>query len=369
VIGLKPSAIFAVFLVGLCLLSIYPAVEAAQATKVIQVSGPTSVIAGSLNPIPLTTTVRYDNTVTGYLFVVAILDAGLSPQRPVPGFVASSTDPCLSESEAAAICAIPSRAGSGVESIAFQIGGIFGGRRGPGKWDLNVTSAVFDTHNNPVPGSMSSTIFEITLVPVALNVAVPSGISISVDGVQQPAGPVSMAVALGQHNLTAPQLVNESQFTRLRFDHWSDGYPAAFRKIVVTNNTSLEADYVTQNLLTIIDPTQNATTTTWYDADTNATFSANQYEPAPGMFGAMGVRLSFQGWYEGGQLLTNSPTGTIAMDKPHTLTTVWQLDYVIPITVMLLIVAALILIMLVLRRKNPATKGRSSRPRTRRKRS
>jgi len=313
--------------------------------------------------------IHYDNTVTGYVLVVAVLDAGLSPQLPVPGFVVSSTDPCVNQSEPAAVCAIATHTGSGVERVQFQIGGIFGGKRGPGTWSLNVTSAVFDLHNNLVPGSQSSTIFQITLVPVTLNVVVPSGIAISVDGVQQPAGPVSIGVALGQHNLTVPEFVQVSQFTRLRFDYWSDGYPAAFRQILITNNTSLEADYVTQNLLTIIDPTRNATTTTWYDADTNATFSTNQYEPATDTLGAIGVRLSFQGWYEGGQLLTNSATGTIAMGKPHTLTAVWQLDYSIPITVILVIVAAVTVLFFVLRRKNFSSKGRSSRSRTRRKRS
>jgi hypothetical protein len=304
-------------------------------------------------------TVFFNNTVVGYQLDTGILDAGSTPQHIVPGVVISSSDPCVNQPQLAALCGITTRGASGVERIDFQIGGIFGGRTEPGTWELNVTSLLVDAQNNLVPGSVSSKLVGIRLTPVALNVTVPPSVVVSVDNVQQPPGPAVVGVSLGQHNLTVPMIVQENASTRLRFDHWSDGYSTPSRSITVTNTTSLEAVFVTQNLLTLIGIQQNATLTGWYDADTNATFSANQSEPNTGWLGAIGGKLSFQGWYENGQLLTNSPTGTIAMDKPRTLTAVWKADYTLPSTVILMIIVAVIVAFLVLRRrKKPSPRRR-----------
>jgi hypothetical protein len=346
----------------------YPAVEATPTTSIHQLDSPGSVVAGSQNPIPVATTVYYNNTIPGYRLVVGILDAGMLPERIVPGIVISSSDPCINQPEPAAICAITTQKASGVERINFQIGGIFGGKREPGTWNLNITSAIIDPQNNLISGSASSKLFEIALIPVALSVIVPSPVVVTIDGLQQPPGPASVGVTLGQHNITLPMLVQIGPSTRLRFDHWSDGYTAAFRTIVVTNTASLQGIYVTENLLTLIDTEQNATGSGWYNATTNATFSATQYQTLTGLLGAIGGRLSFQGWYENGQLLTNSPTGTVAMDKPHTLTAVWRVDYSTPATIALGVTAAILVILLVLHRRNKAP-PRRRRSKSRRKHS
>jgi hypothetical protein len=364
---LKASNILIILLLIVSLISAYPAVEAAQTTRIHQVNSPGSGIAGSQNPIPVTATVYYNDTTKGYYLVVGILDAGISPQRIVPGFVTSSTDPCVNQTEPAARCVIKVPVASGVENIDFQIGGIFGGERGPGRWNLNITSALFDTQNNLVPDSASSTLFEINLTPVSLNVIVPTAVAVSVDGVQQSPGPATVGVALGQHNITVPALVQIDPATRLRFSYWSDGVTGTIRTILVTNQASFEAVYVTQHLLTIVG-TENATGAGWYDADTSATFSVNQYEPMIGPLGAIGARLTFQGWYENGQPLTNSPSGTVSMEKPHTLTAVWQVDYSISAVIILGLIAAVGLVYLIVRRTKTKP-PRKRRPRTRRRRS
>jgi hypothetical protein len=364
---LKHSIFLAVCLVALCSASVFPGVQAAETTTVYQINGPSSAVAGSENPLLVAVTVYYNNTIAGDQLVVGILYTGLSPAL-VPGVVVSSTDPCVNGRVAVAVCAIIVPNSSGVERIGFQIGGIFGGSRMPGSWNLNVTSLIKGPQNNLIPSSVSSKLFKIDLTPVTLNVDVPSNVVVSVDGVSNPAGSVSVGVALGKHNITVPQLINVSQSTRLRFGHWSDGYSSAFRTIMITNSTSLQADYVTQNLLTLVGVEGNATVSNWYDANTNATFSTNQYVPMQGLPGALGVRLSLQGWYENGQLITNSPTGTISMDKPHTLTALWQADYSIPEAITFGVIAVVIIAFILLRRrKRPAT--RRSRSKRRRQRS
>jgi hypothetical protein len=362
-VGLKISAALTVCFFVLLTAFMYPAAMAAsQTTEIYQVTGPSSIVAGSQSPIPVTATVYYNNTVSGYQLVVGILDAGLSPQAPVPGVVISSTDPCVNQPGVAAICVVMVPKQSGVEQVSFQIGGIFGGKSASGKWNLNVTSALFDLKNNLVPGSLSSKLIQIELVPVALTVTVPSSVTVTVDGVQQPVGSVSVGVALGQHNVTVPMFVQVNETARLRFSRWSDGYPGAFRTLVVTNTTSLQAVYVTQYLLTLVGSQPNSTVTVWYDANTNATFSANQYRPVVGPLSSIGATVSFQGWYENGQLITTSTTGTILMDQPHTLTAVWQVSYFIPATVTVVIIALVLAVFLILHR------GKASPPKRRRRR-
>ena len=353
------------FLVAI--ISRYPNVQAAQTSKIYQVVHPPSGVAGSQDPIPVTATVYYNDTTPGSRLVIGILDAGTSPQSIVPGIVISSTDPCLSQGEVGAVCVIKVPAVSGVEQIGFQIGGIFGGKRGPGSWLLNITSAILDGQGNLVSGSVSSTLFSVDLTPVTLTVVVPGAVVVSVDGVQHLPGPVEVGVALGGNNITVPALVQVGPSTRLRFDHWSDGSLGTIHTVIVTGNVSVDAVYVTQNLLTIVGTGENATGAAWYDADTVATFSANQYEPITGVLGAMGARLAFQGWYENGQLITNSPNGTVSMDKPHTLTGVWQVDFTVPGGIVLGTVAAIAIAYLIVRRRKTKP-ARRLRPRTRRHR-
>ena len=347
------------------LLTMNPSVAAAQTTRIYQVVHPVDSIAGSQDPIPVTATVYYNDTTPGYQLAVGILDTSTSPQSIVPGIVTSSTDPCLNQAELGAICLVNIPASSGAEHIGFQIGGIFGGRLSVGTWDLNITSALFDTHENLVPGSVSSTLFEIILTPVALNVFVPASGVVSVDGVQQPPGPATVAVALGQHNVTVPPIIQVDSMTRLRFDHWSDGSIGTTRTILVTGNTSLGANYVTQYLLTLSGAGPTATGAGWYDANTTATFSANPYETMTGPFGAIGIRLKFQGWYENRKLLAEL-SGTILMDKPYTLTAAWQVDYFIPATIILGITAIAITYVVMQQTKTKSAARRRRRTRRRR---
>lgn len=347
------------------MISLYPNVQASQTTRIYQVVHPPAGIAGGQDPIPVTATVYYNDTTPGYHLVVGILDAGASPQIVVPGIVIASTDPCLNQGELAAVCLITIPAASGVEHIEFQIGGIFGGKHEPGPWQLNITSAILDAQANLIPHSTSSTIFSIDLTPITLNVVVPGPVVVSVDGVKQAPGPAAVGVALGQHNITVPALVQIDSTTRLRFDHWSDGSVGTIHTVLITGNASVEAAYITQHLLTIVEAGENATGAGWYDADTVATFSVNQYEPMTGPLGEIGAKSSFQGWYENGQLITNSPNGTISMDKPHTLTAVWQIDYTVPGGIILGIVVAIVIAYLVVRRRKTEP---ARRPRTRTRR-
>ncbi len=345
----------------------YPHVQAAQSTRIYQIVHPPGVVAGGQDPIPVIATVYYNDTTPGYRLAVGILSVGVSSQAIVPGIVVTATDPCINQGEFGALCVIKLPAASGVEHIEFQIGGIFGGNSVPGLWQLNMTSVLEDAQGSLIPHSTSSDIFSINLTGITLNVVVPGPVAAFVDGVQQVPGPATVGVGLGQHNITVPALVQVDPTTRLRFDHWSDGTLGTVDTIVVTGNASIEATYVTQHLLTLVGAGENATGAGWYDNNTVATFSTNPYQPITGPLGEIGARSALQGWYENTQLVTNSPNGTISMDKPHSLTAVWQVDYTVPGGITLGILAAFVLAYLVFRRRKTKP-ARRPRTRTRRRR-
>ena len=231
---------------------------------------------------------------------------------------------------------------------------------------MNMTTALFNSTHSLIPKSTSTVLFGIQLTPVALTVTVPASVAVSVDGVLQPPGPAVVGVALGAHNISVPALVQIDATTRLMFDHWPDGKTDTNRTIFVNNAENITVTYVTQNLLTIAGPQATSTGAGWYDEGKTATFSVALTEPMAGLLGNLGGKMKFQGWYENGQLLTNSTTGTISMNQPHTITAVWQTDYSEPALILTGIVIIFVLAYLMVRRR--ANKPASRRPPRRRKR-
>jgi ABC-type uncharacterized transport system YnjBCD ATPase subunit len=98
----------------------------------------------------------------------------------------------------------------------------------------------------------------------------------------------------------------------------------------------------------------------WYDPGSTVTISAPESEPMSGILGVLGGKLRFQAWYEGKNLLTNSSIDIITVEKPRTLTVVWQYDYTMPLVVILATIMVLTLAyVLVYRRARPRTKHRT----------
>jgi hypothetical protein len=341
----------------------------AQSTRIYELVQPIHVVAGGQSPIEVTAIVYYNNTTPGNYLYTGIIDQDTTPHEITPGIVTSSPDSCLNQPVLAALCVIGINTASGVEHLDFKIGGILGGKHGLGTWDLNMTTALFDPAHNLIQKTTSTVLFGIRLTPLALKVTVPASVAVSVDGVQKPPGPTVVGVVLGEHNISVPALVQVSPTTRLKFDHWPDGSTDTNRTIFITSDTNITIAYVTQNLLTLAGPQATSTGAGWYNEGETATFSVAQTEPIPGLLGSLGGKMKFQGWYENGQLLTSSTTGTISMNQPHTLTAVCQADYSEPSLILtgILIIFALAYLM-VRRRTNKPARRRPHRRRTRVKR-
>jgi hypothetical protein len=338
----------------------------AQTTRIYELLQPIHAVAGSHNPLNLKAIVYYNDTSPGSTLVVGILDMDSASHGIVPAIVTSSPDSCMNQGQLAALCAIGVKTASGAESLEFKIGGILGGKSEPGTWDLNMTSALFDSANKLIPKSVSTVLFGISLMPVALKVNVPAAVVVTVDGVPQPPGPAVVGVALGEHNITVPSLVQVDPGTRLALAHWPDGSTNANRTLSVTGDMSFDVTYSTQYLLSLVDPQASASGAGWYNEGQEATFSVPSREPMGSLLGALGGKLNFKGWYENDQLLTTLTSGTVLMNQPRTITAVFQPDYTEPGVVLVGIIIAVVLAYLLVRRRT--TKTRERRPRRGRRR-
>jgi hypothetical protein len=330
----------------------------AQTTSIINVDFPPRFVAGSLNPISVTATVGYQNAASGYYLLVGISNAGQTPAKIIPGIPTSSPDRCVNEQILAAYCIVKPRNSTGSEFLEFKIGGILGAPNKEGDWKLNMTAALITPNNTLVENSGSTAIFTITISPMILTLKMPAMVTVTVDGVKQPPGPVQLPVSAGAHNLSVPITVPVDNTTRLKFDTWTDGFAVPNRTVKISSSTTYEAVYVTQYRLTIIGQAASAKGQGWYDEGSIALFSVDDAQPMSGTLGLLGGKLRFQGWYEGNRLQTNSSSDMILMDRPHTLTVHWRPEYTMPLIIMVAVLIILISAYLIIHRRATAKSTR-----------
>jgi hypothetical protein len=321
----------------------------AQTTNITHLLFPSSVVAGSLEPLPVSVTVPYNDTKPGFWLVVGIVDLK-SNRTIVPGSAEGSPSPCLNQPSAQALCQVQLQSASGVENLQFKIGGIFANaRHAPGTWDLQMTAEILDT--NLIVLSRSNVSFTIKLAPISLIVDVPNNATIWVDGTASSGG--NIAVAIGPHSISVPILVTINDTERLRFDSWADGFTQPNRTLFVSSNMRLRVVYHPQYRLSINNsfPGVNVVGAGWYDNGSLASFSVPETQlSGGGVFDFLGAKVTFQGWFENGNLITINSSGTIDMNSPHTIIAQWTTDYTIPIVLIAVVVAVCIGICLALRR-------------------
>jgi hypothetical protein len=331
---------------------LFPNVHA-QTTRIVELRHPSQVLAGGLEPFSVQAVISFQDSKTNSSLAIGILDIGSRPQRIIPGIVTTAyPDQCVNQQVLQALCVLKVRASSGVENLEFKIGGILGGQ--PlrlGTWDLNITAGLLDSNNALIGKSVSSMPFGVDLAPLSLTVNVPAHVTVIVDGVKQPPGSVTLGVVAGSHNISVSPTADVDSGTRLKFHGWSDGFTELSRAINVRAASDFEATYDTQYKLSLISEQGAATGQGWYDAGSTATFSISQVQLMSGLLGLLGGKMTFQGWYENGKSLTSSPSGSIVMSQPHTLTVFWQADYSRPIAIVSILVTVVALVLALTIRK------------------
>lgn len=157
--------------------------------------------------------------------------------------------------------------------------------------------------------------------------AEPKITSLAVDGTTYSAEelPRSLRLEYGKsYTLFAQSTISGPEGTRSAFDSWSDGNTNASRRITITRSGEIIARYKLQFELKVVSEQGNPQGAGWYDQGTVANFFVTSV-PVSGFMGVLGGRLVLDRWR--GDSTSSTPTSSVTMDRPKTVTAVWREDY------------------------------------------
>jgi hypothetical protein len=173
-------------------------------------------------------------------------------------------------------------------------------------------------------------------IPIKITISTP--VPIAIDGVNTwPIdGTARSLVPSAIHVISAPNIVETDNTTRLRFGSWVDGQTQTNRTENLQEDTSFGAVYVRQYLLSLQSSVGVASGAGWYDEGSSAQISISNSQPMSGLEGIVGARWAFQGWYEGQRLVSASNIASISMNQTLDLNAHWTADYTVPIAITVL---------------------------------
>jgi hypothetical protein len=188
-----------------------------------------------------------------------------------------------------------------------------------------------------------------------VNVEPSANLYVTVDGVKYTSSqlPATFDWVIGSTHTLVVDSTIQGTGVRYVFVKWSNGSTDISRSLTATQETQLTATYKTQYQLTVISDLGNPQGSGWYDAGTQATFSVSSPQPESGFMGTLGGKTVFQAW--SGDSNAASPSATINMDGPKTVTATWATDDTQPYTILGGIGAAVIVILvafLLIRRRS-----------------
>jgi hypothetical protein len=326
----------------------------AQTTNITNLSYPTTRVLGGTAQVTFDLTYGGLSLSQGDVLVAFIWDTSISTYAS--GTVTSSPNACislatLSQFSGKAVCGWLLASSSGIEHLTFELQVT----TQVNSYSLVATAGVATTSGKAIMSSMSVQDFTIQTGNLAqLTVTAPSQVPITIDNSQAGMGSVSQQVDIGPHVVSVPDMVTIDNATRLKFQQWEDGSTDLTRTVDVEKDTTIQASYVTQYRLILESPTVNATGSGWYDQGSTAKISTSSSTPVAGFMGTLGATLQFKGWYENGELVLASSTGTIRMDSGHSLIAQWTTDYTTPIIVIVIVLAVVVGITAIAIRKIPS---------------
>jgi len=316
-------------LILLCVLLNFPNVKA-QTTTITNVTythtGLYDIDTETTNPsLVLNATVSYADAKAGYYLAVGVFD--LDDGNLVSGLGSSSPQSCATTTQLAG-CVIPLANADGSERMQFLL------NHPKGVWNLALVSAILDNEQNPISASFSDYTFTIIVhSALRLEVDVPTGVAVSVDGVNGTGGSVQLILAAGNHFVSVPSVVQINENTRIEFRNWSDGSINADRSVSLDHDIVLRANYVTQYRLQVISPV-SVEGGGWYDASSNVMLSIqSRIVSMNGFLGILGGKWVFQGWTEDGHGLSGSTIDQITLNSPHVVAVIWKADYRLPLSI------------------------------------
>jgi hypothetical protein len=332
--ALKRLVTTVVFLALLVVL-VTPSVRA-QKASITDLNAPIHTLFGKTSTVVVS--VNYTTGSKGVFFMAYINDR--DTRKYAIGTATSSQSKCLidpSVSSNSAFCQYTPKSSSGSDSITFNLQ--LSEKR---QYTLVAWVGFQDSNSNAISESLDRLSFGIAVSDKPrLEIDVPFPVVVTVDGVSQTPGTAFLDSSLGQHTISVPSLQPVDPFSRLRFDHWSDGSTQTSRTMNLQDDTTVSILYATQYHLDLasLQVNTNSVGEGWYDLGSRATFSGPLNQPMDGILGMLGGKWVFQGWYEGNSLITSSTSGSIVMDHGHSLTSEWAADYSSVLIILVVVVA------------------------------
>jgi hypothetical protein len=312
----------------------------AQTASITNLQSPSHSLFGKA--VQAVAYVNYTTGSKGAFLIAYVIDTGT--HKYVTGSAASSQNKCMLNTDQysnAAFCRYAPRSSSGTDTITFTLQ--FSEKK---EYSLAAWVGFQDTYSNVLSDSLYRWPFPIAISDkLTLEVQAPYPVVVTVDGVPQTPGQATLyELALGQHTISVPSAQPVDQFSRLRFDHWSDGSKDTSRTVNLQDDTALSVLYATQYRLDLasLQAKTNGVGAGWYDSGSTATFSSASTQPMDGMLGTLGGKWVFQGWYEGNNLMTSSASGSVKMDRAHALMSQWAPDYTQPLIILGVIVIVVV---------------------------
>jgi M6 family metalloprotease-like protein len=171
------------------------------------------------------------------------------------------------------------------------------------------------------------TLGPILVVNIPSNLPTTGNVWVSINGIKynMTSSRFQSWVPNGTVTLNIQPVVNSSEGVREVFSEWVDGSVSNPRQILITANTTLQAVYQTQYLLSV-DPNGGTTTSGgWCRANSTVPVSAT----TPSNVIANTSRLVFNDW--SGDISSTSSTLKLTLTKPYSLRADWTRQYYVTI--------------------------------------
>jgi M6 family metalloprotease-like protein len=192
---------------------------------------------------------------------------------------------------------------------------------------LDPNQLINDTNRASMVATFNINVGPTLTINVPLNVTSNGALWVSINGIKYnvTSGQLQTGVSTGNITVTIQPDVNTSLGIRQSFTGWSDGNSANPRQITVTRNTTLNANYVPEYLLSIDSHGGSTTPSGWYLPNTRVYVSATN----PSIVQPNAVRLSFNGWT--GNTISASPSLEVNMTHPVSIKANWTMQYYVTI--------------------------------------
>ncbi len=211
------------------------------------------------------------------------------------------------------------------------------------------SKVIVRTPNEQTTGNPN--VFSVSVIDkFTLAVSLPDQVSVTLDGVREGPGSIGLQMFTGTHYISVPDIVQLNPTSRLKFKGWSDGSNQATRTFDLESDSEIAATYVTQYLVTAT--TDSTLQSGWYNQGTVLQFTVNNTQLVNNYRLLLG---GFDGWYNNGELIAISPSASLTIEGPLTVSGRWNYLPYIPLLLIGVIVA--IILFFARRRTVPARRS------------